>query len=507
MSAQRPLVSLIANLAGRIAPVGLALLAFPIYLHRLGVANFGIIAVHTFLATLAGIFDVAFTNTINRELAQSQRNDGAVGEAFRTLEVLAWVTAAVVGVGVSLIAPWIAGHWLKAAEYPQTDVVSAIRLMSLLLVLQAPFSFYCGALYGLHRHDLINSITIAGGVLSTLAAVATVTFVSATVEAYLWAQFSGRVLSLVTSALVAYGLLRRHIPGVVFRISLEASRRLGRFALGMNGLGALNLVGGQADMVILSRLLSATNFGYYAVAKTVSQNLIGLAMAAYQSAFPHLASLTGSTDSSSFRNAFHRFCQFLTLLLVPASLFTCVLSRQILAIWTGDHLLAERTYSTLSILAISALLYGLNVLFSAVQMAHGAVRQLLGLSSLFVSLLVPGVFLAAKSHGPEGAAYACLSASVVLLAVSTATTFLSLLEGEFRRWISVDLVPAAMAALLPCLLLRPFVEPERTATAVVLLFGGALISLACAAGALPEGRSLVVAGRNVGLRILRGRRA
>ncbi len=497
----------IFNLSGRIILVAISLVSIPIYVKYVGVANYGIIGIYNSIASLAAVFDVAFSNTINRELARrtSLSTDPAdTGAVFRSLEIFAWVLAASFAIALAAGARPLVDDWIGAGKYPNEDIVGAIQLMGLLLLLQAPISFYGGCLYGMHKHGLINAINIAGALLSSTFAIATVIFVSPTIKGFFIAQFAGRAALVSGMASAAYFLLVREIGWKTLRASTKVWRRLWRFAIGMNGIGILGLIANQADMVVLSRLLSATALGNYTLARTVSQSLVTLAMPAYQSAFPQLSRTVSAQDSAASAHTFHRFSRFLALIIIPPGVVICGFSEEVLILWTHNPTLAASAWVTLSLLSAGSMLYGLSCMISAVQMANGAVKMMLILGALFVVLLVPALIFMVHIFAQAGAGLAWLIVNLAVVWASAALTLRRYMAGETLNWLTKDILVPMAAVALPVAIARVvFSGPAGSTSALATLVTLAATTPLLCAGVVPEGRAIIVAALDSGVRALK----
>lgn len=468
-------------------------LSVPIYVRYIGVANYGVNGIYGSLSMLAGIFDVAFSNTISRELARrgaSGAQPSEVGGIFRTLELFAWGVAAILALLVAAGASLLVNDWIGSQKYSDQDLVATIRLMGLLLLLQAPVSFYTGCLFGLHRHGLINVINVAGALVIAALSICAVVFISPTISAFFIAQFIGRIGLVAAIAIACYVLLVRDVGRESLRATLSTWRKLWRFAIGMNGIGVLTVIVTQADIVILSRPLSATDFGYYTIARTVSQALVILAVPAYQSAVPQLSRLANTAATAELAHTLHRFCQYMALVLIPPGIVICLFSQEVLMLWTRNPLLAGQAGLTLSLLAAGSMIYGLGYMLSALQLAAGAVRLMVLLGVFFAALLVPALVLLVHYFGAPGAASGWLAVNVIVIGFSAIITLRRHVPGEINRWVTQDILLPLGAAALPALLLKLVVAgPPGSRSAAVALLLAAVLAVVLTGLVLPEVRA------------------
>jgi len=124
--------NVVANFAGNAwsAMLGLAFTAF--YFRVLGPENFGLVSVSLLLQTLAQVFDLGLSGTINRELARTSSSDSKAENPvviLNTLGVLNLSFALTCTLVFLLTAPWIATSWLNANELSSKTIQACLRWM------------------------------------------------------------------------------------------------------------------------------------------------------------------------------------------------------------------------------------------------------------------------------------------------------------------------------------------------------------------------------------------
>jgi O-antigen/teichoic acid export membrane protein len=487
------------NFAGKMLPVIFSLVAIPIYVHYLGIANYALIGIFTSFSAFAGIFDTGFSNTINREVAKDsgaavRRTD--LGALFRTLEAFAWIVALAIGLCIIAAAGPIVNYWIAAHSVPTASLVRSVELMGLLLMLQAPMSFYTGSLYGMHRHGAVNVILVSSSFASAVVAVAVLAFVSPTIEAFFLAQFVCRVVAVLFAGFLSHHELLKRTTKEDIHISLRVWRTVWRFAVSMNGIGVLGLVTSQADMVILSRMLSLREFGYYALARTMAQGLSILGVAVFQTGFPHLSQLVGRGETTELVRLYHYYCQVLSLLVLPAAVILCLYSHDVLLIWTRNPNVAAHASTVLALLAAG---WGINALGnvpSAFMLSRGVTRLILYMAAANLVLMVPITVFLALRNGAVGGALGWLFVNAFLLLAGLPLMHRWYMPHQFGRWISVDVGLPLLAATIPAFLLKIGVPANGASTWVLAARLGvaALLAFVCCGLALPEMRRMIGLG-------------
>ena len=116
----------------------------------------------------------------------------------------------------------------------------------------------------------------------------------------------------------------------------------------MLGITFLYLLLGQTDKILLSKLLSLTEFGYYTLAATISGALYLLIQPIVQAWFPRLSGLLASNDQNGLTNAYHQGAQLVTVVLGSAALVLMVAGETFLVLWTQDASICPSRRTTIN---------------------------------------------------------------------------------------------------------------------------------------------------------------
>ncbi|HJQ36091.1 MAG TPA: oligosaccharide flippase family protein [Thermoanaerobaculia bacterium] len=389
--------NVIANSVGTLWSTLLAIAVVPVYLKILGIGAYALVGFAATLQTLFLLFDLGLATTTNREMARLAALPDKTEEMrslLGLLERLYWLAAAVIAAVIFLLAPWIAVHWLHSSEVPAQTVANAIRLMAPVIALQFPFALYQGTLLGLQRHPELNVTLVIGSSIRLLAAVPFLIYVAPAIEAFFVMQIIGM---LVQTILARVQVLRALSPvsGPVPAMRLRELARVRRFALGMAAISIAAALVMQIDKVIVSRLLSLEDFGYYTIATSIASGLTILAAPVFASIFPRFSQLVAISDDGSVRELYDRTLQFMAAVIVPITAVLILFSREVTWVWTGNRGAADASTLCLPFLAVALALNAILHVPYALQLAHGwtapaSFQNALGVVVLPVAMIVMG---------------------------------------------------------------------------------------------------------------------
>src|SRR5215216_633080 len=437
----------------------LAVAFVPVYIHFLGIESYGLIGVSAILQGMFAILDMGLSATLNREMARLSVQENKAQEMrnmVRTLEVIYWGVAAMIGVAVFALAPVIAHRWVRASELSPETVAQAIRIMGLVLAVQWPAGLYAGGLLGLQRQVLLSAISVAVALMRSLGAVLIVWKVSPTVRAF----FSWQIVSAAIQTLLVLLFLWRNLPVAPARASFQRDllRRTWRFAAGMSGISVTVLILTQMDKVILSRLLPLELFGYYMLAAGVASAPMILVAPVFTAMYPRFTELVTVGDQVRLKELYHRSCQTLGAMLLPVAIVLALFSREILFLWTRNAVIADQAHLILSLLVTGSALNGLMNVPYAMQLAHGWTKLAFCVNVVAVALLAPLIIILTAYYGGVGAAIVWVILNSIGVLITIQLMHRRLLKGEQWRWyfedVGIPLVASGGAALM-CFALMP----------------------------------------------------
>ncbi|UPH89134.1 lipopolysaccharide biosynthesis protein [Synechococcus sp. NB0720_010] len=457
-------------------------LAFvPIYIKYLGIESYGLIGLFAVLTAWLSLLDMGMTPTLSREMARftgGSSSGQSIRDLLRTIEVIIISIALVIAVGVSLGANWIATYWLRSDELSIEVVGQAFAIMGLVTALRFAESIYRSSIVGLQRQVLFNIVNSCLSTVRGLGAVCVLAWLSPSIQAFFVWQGLLSVLTLVIFAALTYASLppiRKRA-----RFSLQELRRVWRFAGGLLGITFLALLLTQVDKLLLSKLLSLTDFGYYTLAASVAAVLYMMITPISQAVYPRLCELQACGDQPVLADTYHKSAQLVSVLAGSPAILIIVFADVFLRLWTQDPDLAQRTAPLLSVLMIGNLLNGIMWIPYQTQLAHGWTSLTVKVNFVAVAIFVPTILFLTPRYGALGAAlsWAILNLFYVLIAVQF--MYRRILRGERWNWYVHDLLFPLGSSLLIALLLRLIWPPEHAMLNQLLLLSvGLLLTTTC----------------------------
>jgi O-antigen/teichoic acid export membrane protein len=487
-------INVIANLAGRVCTSLLGFAFVPLYIQFMGMEAYGLIGFFASLQAVFVLLDAGLSTSINREMARlgtdAESRSGA-RTLLRTLEIVYWSIGIGIGATIALASEYIAVHWLQRQAMSTGQATAAIQLMALTIVLRWPVAIYLGALMGLRRHVPPNVVLVLGSLLQGGGAVLVLWLVSPTVTAFFaWQVVAGGVQTLAMAALTWRSL---RLPGDKPRFQFAALRPLFAFSAGVMGITLLSITLTQADKFLLSRLLTLEQFGYYALAGAIAAVFMMAGGAVYGAIFPSLTRAVATADEDAVALLYHRSCQAVSLIVIPAGAATIFFAPELLSIYLGNPKIVQNTALLVQMLVLGNIVLALMMVPLALQLAHGWTKLSFYKNLIANAVLLPILYFAASRYGAVGAAAVWIALTIGYFLGEVQVMHMYLLRGEKWRWYLVDVArPVAISALILGAL-RLTVPPLGVLPFILFITAAAAVTFAACAIALPHARQALQA--------------
>jgi O-antigen/teichoic acid export membrane protein len=467
--------NLIANYSGSAWAALMSLAFAPFYIKLLGAESYGIIGIFTSLVGIMAILDLGLSQAMNREmarLANTPDQEQLIVDTARTLEITYWLIALVVAGIVALLADSIANYWLNPETLSRKELGQALWLISIVIGLRWPIAIYMGGLNGLQRQVVVNILLVIFATIQGVGAVAILWLVSPTIKAFFVWQGVVALLQVIIMRIVLWRGFPKNIRG---RFKKQVLHNVWKFAAGITGISVLAVILTQLDKVLLSKLLSLNDFGYYAFASAVAMVVYRLIYPVFTAYYPKLTALVTKGDHQNLAHTFHQGCQLMAVTILPTSLLIAFFSREILAVWTRNPDVVSHSSTLVSLLVIGNAINGLVHMPYALQLSHAWTRLSIYQNIIAVIVLVPSIYFSTQRWGAVGAASVWLILNCGYLLIGIHFMFRRLLKTEKVNWYLHDVGKILLAVLLIMVVLKGLMYGDYGDLTTALLLAISLV--------------------------------
>jgi O-antigen/teichoic acid export membrane protein len=468
--------NVVANFVGNGWAALISIIFVPIYLKYIGAEGYGLIGIFASLQVVLSLLDSGLSTTLNKEIAKLSvlpNTQQRMRNLVKTLGSVYWIMALAAGIIALCLSPFIAKYWVQPNELSVQTITYAFILLSISVVFQFPSGFYSGGLLGLQRQVMLNILRILFATLRSAGVVLVLIFVSKSVIAFFsWALFVSILQAFVFKYCLWHYLPKTSKSAVFDKKELKS---IWRFAAGMTAIGITSILLTQVDKIILSKILSLEQFGYYTFAFALGSITYMIVGPISQSYFPKFSVLLAEKKLEELSKIYHQGCQMVTLLVVPFALFLALFSREILFIWTHNNITVENTWQITSVVALAVAIHCLMFMPYMLCLTYSYTKLAFYTNVVILILLIPGTIFSAIHFGGLGGATCWLIITIIYLLINPVMIHKIFLKGQAFNWYWNDTLKPIIGCIIILLLSRFFLSQNHfgiTETIGLLAFTG-----------------------------------
>ena len=440
--------NIIANFTGSGWAALMGIIFLPFYIRLMGAEAYGIVGVFVSFQAIFTLLDLGLSQSLNREMARlstERKNADLMADTARTLEIIYWGIACGIIVIIVLLSDIIAYRWLKPDKLSRESLTEALWVMAVVIGFRWPVALYMGGLNGLQKQILVNILLGIFATLQGVGALAVLTYYEPTIRAYFLWQTVIAVLQVLSFKFALQNSFSASRNGA---FSKKVLKGIWKFAAGLSGISLLVTVLTQLDKILLSKLLSLSEFGYYSFAASVAIGIYKLITPVFNAYYPRFTALVFKNDQPNLTKSYHQACQLMAVVLLPLALTIAFFSKEILELWARDPELVNNSYLILSLLIFGNSLNGLMNVPYALQLANGWTKLAFYQNLISVIVFVPIIYFSTLSWGAIGAAGAWIALNSGYLLIGIPIMHIRLLKSEKWHWYFEDIGKPLIAALI-----------------------------------------------------------
>jgi O-antigen/teichoic acid export membrane protein len=427
----------LSNVAGQGGGALVNLATVPLFFVQFGAERYGVILFMLSLAGLVALVDLGLATTINRRLAEARGGTVDLASArdlTKTVAAYYFVVSAGVGLGVSLLAPWLCGRWLTIAPALQPDAVLGVTVWGAVLAVRWPLNLMSGVMSGLERQVPLNLITLGCSVarIGVILLVATLHRNDIALYAVVYGLFS-----LLEFALLG-GICLRALPPIErkARLSLTSFVEVRAFTAGV-AVATLAAAGIKLlDKLIISGTVAVGEYALYQSIFMLASGLTLVSAAAMRAFYPALT--RSNSDPTLFAIQYRLATRLIVYSTAPLAGFIVINGGPILGVWTQSPDLAAQGLPLLRIVIVAMVL---NSVMQAPQFLlwSAGLSKLTAINNVVaLVLLTPLTFFLIQSYGLMGGVFVWLIFNLVYFVLFPQFLHRYVLQGEKWRWYRRD---------------------------------------------------------------------
>ena len=433
--------NIIANYVGKIWGIISVFVFVPFYIKILGIESYAVINFYTVILTIMYFADGGLSATLNREIARSTDKQ-YIGNMLFTIEKVYLAICLFIMVVVFSFSGIIARNWLNSNTISVEDLSLYISLMGVSVAFQLFTTLQSSGLMGLEKQVLSNGIQVSSSFFRSAVVLIPLYFYPTLLTFFIW-QVS---VNITFFFITRYNLWKYIKTNIAYKFDKQVLKTVGRFAGGMMLMAIISSLNTQIDKLVISKLLSLKEFGYYALAGILSQvpELIITPIAV--AILPRMVRYSEKTERDKLTKLFHVNSFILATLATTGAMLLFLFTKDFIFIWTHNIIIADKIENVARVLLIGGVFLSFQYMPYYLAIANGHTRTNVRLGIVAIICIIPALIFFVKQYGLIGATYTWLIMNLFAYFYLGYFIISKFLKNEFKRWlINGTLIPLILA--------------------------------------------------------------
>lgn len=448
--------NLIANYASQFYVTAAGIFSVPLFIKYMGAEAYGLVGFFSMLQVWFNLLDLGLTPTIARESARyhsSVMPAVAYRRLYRSLSLVFACITIIGGGALFAMAEAVTDHWLNIQNLSSSEVTASVQIMAICVALRWMGGLYRGVISGSERLVWLGGFN---------ALIATLRFVGVLGSMWVWG-FTPIVFfwhQLVVAAIEVVGLhamCHRILPSDAcitepIGWSFRPIQPLMRFSLTIAFTSSVWVLVTQTDKLILSGVLSLTQYGFFTLAVLVASTINIISGPISMAIMPRMARLHAETKHNEVLRLYKEATQLVSVFAGSLTITLVVCAEPLLFAWTGSREVTESTAPILRLYAIGNGLLALGAFPYYLQYARGNLRYHLIGNVALIAILIPAIIVAAMKYGGVGAGWVWVVMNALYLFYWVGYVHSKLEPGLHWNWlinnVCIIVLPTILCALV-----------------------------------------------------------
>ena len=426
----------IANYVGQLYSLLISVVTLPLFLGVMGPDAYGLVGFYTVVYAWLMIFDLGMTPALSREVANLKskpESSEVLASIAATFERLFLIMTLAVGGALYLSSAWLADNWLVNDTLDGSRVVSALQFLAFAVALRWQTTVYRSVINGYEAQVWLNGIDIIINSLRFPLLLVVMTAYPTQFELFF-------IYQAVISAIEILALrwkFSRLLPGrgLLPAFNLSLLKPMLPFALGAAYASALGVTLAQYDKLLLSSILTLTDYGYFALIGVVTGGILTLSGPISKAILPRLTALLASGEENEMLALYKVATRWMVVSLSPLALSIVIWPQLTIFAWSGDSAAAAWVAPVLPLFVAGAALTTITVFQYFLQYAHGDLSLNVRFNTVLFVISVPLITHAAFQYGVVGVAWVVFSTRLISFCLWVPFVHSKLAPGIHRDWL------------------------------------------------------------------------
>lgn len=447
--------NIISNYCGHFYSIVINIAIIPLYLQYMGPAAFGLISIYALLQSWLTLINLGLIPALSREVSYCRDQDNGlfkIKQLLRSLEILFFVLLICVIALVSLKSNWIGHDWLKVQNLSYSEVTSSILIMAWIFACRLFSDLYKAGISGVEEQVWLNQMNIFINTLRFAGGYVVVRWISPLPTHFFEYQLCVGLLEPILLGRKCYSILSKpQNISVGIKIAWQTLISLFPLSFGLFYTGLIWILLSQTDRLVLSHVLTLTEYGYFNLVTIVSGGISQFAMPINLALLPRMTHLLSQQKKEEMLQLYRNATQLVCVIMFPLIGVIALFSKAVIFIWTGNIVAANWADSVLRWTVLGNAFLCVSVFQFYLQYVIGNLKWHMVFNTIWVIIVTPCIIYFTYHYGAIGAAYTWFITQGLLFFIWPPIVHRHFAPGIHFKWMLHDIFPILFVAII-CIL-------------------------------------------------------
>lgn len=451
----------------------------------MGTEAYGLVGFFVMLQAWFNLLDMGLTLTVARETARLNSGvETAVQyrSLVRALEGI-FILVAVAGGGIMLLfSNHIATDWLNTTQLSTVEVQNSLYIIAFIVPLRWMGGLYRGILTGFEKIVWLSFFNSLIATMRFFGVLPLLMFLNSDPSAFFYFQLIVTLFEFFILMFAAYRMLPYIPSSTKIRWGWAPLKPTLKFSLTIAFTSAVWVCVTQMDKMILSGILSLSEYGYFTLAVLVAGGILVVSGPVAAALMPRMANLEAQGKHAELILLYRQSTQFVAVVAGAITTTVALGSETILLAWTGDAIISKQAAPILTLYAWGNGVLTLSAFPYYLQYAKGNLRLHLIGNAIFIVLLIPSIVVAATKYHGVGAGYVWLTINLISFVAWLPLVHHRFEPGLNAKWYFHDILKVILPVVFAGTVLFQFInftDNRWIDIAIVGLIGLLLLLIGC----------------------------
>ncbi|MDK2678967.1 oligosaccharide flippase family protein [Vibrio vulnificus] len=396
----------------------LGIIILPTYITYMGTETYGLIGFFTLLQAWFGLLDLGLTPTISRETARyysGRLRALQFRKLYRALSIIFVAISMFSGSLLLGVSEQIATNWLTFDSLDTKDVIFSVQVMIIGVSFRWMGGLYKGVITGAELIVWLSVFNVLVASFRFLGVFVSMFLFGFTAKVFFIHQLVVIILELMMLYIKCYSCLpRKSSLNENIGWSIKPILSVLKFSLIIAFTSSIWILVTQTDKLILSGILSLTEYGFFSLAVLVASAVLVSSAPVSTALMPRLVRLWSDGEKQEFIRTYRGATQLVSIISGSVAFTFAFSAESLLFAWTGDRQIAIEVAPILRLYAIGNGFLVLAAFPYYLQYALGNLKYHFIGNAIVAATLVPSIIYVAQEFGAIGAAWVWLSLNVTM---------------------------------------------------------------------------------------------